>query len=202
MNTLLRLVITDGIEVRLSLDEDVLAIPSSFQPMHEREYWWGPKFKGDPSAQLRGMTVHGPTKSDTLNGLIRTEFWWYGKNELTFEVEELIESSLPLSNGEREKGMRFVHSIIDGKVSKSRHIDGAVRLYSSTQWDDRLATKLTEFGKKATRKKLWRVDGLLNHADWYDLVHTFFRGNYTIGEYFGFPDPKTYRATFEKSLNN
>ena len=32
---------------------------------------------------------------------------------------------------------------------------------------------------------------------WYNLIHMFFRGNYTIGEYFGLPNPIDHRRTLE-----
>ena len=185
-------------EVRVAIDPHRLAIPDSLKPSQQREYWWGPQFAGNPFDQPYGITVHGPTKNDVLNSLIRTEFWWYGKTERTFEMEELAEIPKVFDNQGAVRGMRFVHSVFH---QQSKHLDGAIRWYSEDLWQERLDKKLSDFGKKARREKLWRVDGDLSIKTWYELIHMFFRGNYSVGEYFGLPNPDDYRSAFEKSLN-
>ena len=202
MTALLRLAKdSPACEVRLAIDQNRLGLPDSQHSMLQRDYWWGPHYRGSPVNQPYGLTVHGPTKYDQLNGLIRTEFWWYGKAERTFEVEELIDLPRRCNGKEVNRASRFVHSIFDGD-NVSRHIDGAIRLYPEHLWQQRTATKITEFGKRATRVKLWRVDGSVNIDRWYELIHMFFRGNYTIAEYFGLPSPDVYRSEFEQSLKD
>ena len=181
--------------VRLALDPNRLGIARSFRRWERRDYWWGPRYSGDPRLQPKGLTVHGPTAYDSLSGLIRTEFWWYGKHEPTLEIEELVAMPWLKRLSENSHCTRFVHSVFfsDGSI----HLDGSVRIYTDDQWQERLGQKITEFGKRATRVKLWRTDGELDMEAWYNLVHTFFRGNYTIGEYFGLPDPIDYRRSLE-----
>jgi hypothetical protein len=185
-------------EVRLAVDPDRLGILDSFKPMLQRDYWWGPPYTGNPRSQRHGMTVHGPTRYDHFNGLKRTEFWWYGKAESTLEIEEIHNLVFRLDRERLAHGMRFIHSIFD-RNDLPRHLDGAVRLYDADLWNQRVQSKLSDFGKKARRMKLWRVDGSLALNDWYELIHMFFRGNYTIAEYFGLPSPDEYRLKAEKA---
>jgi hypothetical protein len=179
--------------VRVALDPNRLGIANSFKRSERRDYWWGPRYSGDPRAQTKGLTVHGPTAHDRLSGLIKTEFWWYGKREQTLEIEELVDMPWLEHVSEKKRCSRFVHSVFfpDGRI----HLDGAVRIYTEDQWQLRLGQKITEFGKGATRVKLWRIDGELKTELWYDLIHMFFRGNYTVGEYFGLPDPVEHRRS-------
>ena len=185
----------DKRSVRLALDPNRLGIASSFKPLVQRDYWWGPRYSGDPILQSKGLTVHGPTVNDQLSGLIKTEFWWYGKSDPTLEIEELVDMPWLGRLGEKNRYARFVHSIFfpDGRI----HLDGAVRIYNEDQWQLRLGQKITEFGKGATRMKLWRVDGELEIEAWYNLIHMFFKGNYTIGEYFGLSNPIDHRRRLE-----
>jgi hypothetical protein len=185
-------------EVRLALDPDRIGIRESFELSHQRDYWWGPHYVGKPSEQPYGMTIHGPTRYDKLNKLIRTEFWWYGKSRLTMEIEELHDRTYGSASEISTRGMRFVHSIFD-EQHRPCHLDGAIRLYSELLWAERTAEKLSDFGKKAKRVKLWRVDRELASDAWYEVIHNFFRGNYTIGEYFRLPSPDEYRSHFEQS---
>ena len=152
--------------------------------------WWGPPFRGDPSRQPYGVTVHGPTRHDDLSGLLRTEFWWYGKDERTVEIEELVDRRLvDVHDGNAAYVCRFVHSIFDSSTGRPRHLDGAVRLYDDEGWTGRTGSHIDKFGKNATRVKLWRVDGDIPLETWYLLIHMFFRENSTVPEYFGLELP-------------
>lgn len=200
MSSLARLAKERKAEVRIRIDPNRLGIRRSFAPSQQRDYWWGPHYHGKPSQQVYGMSVHGPTQFDKLNKLLRTEFWWYGKHEPTLEIEELHSvQSGPLS-ARGKCGMRFVHSIFS-EHDVPRHLDGAIRIYTESLWSQRTTTQLSEFGKQAERVKLWRADGDLATERWYELIHMFYRGNYTIAEYFGLPSPDQHRAEFERSLN-
>ena len=113
--------------VRLALDPNRLGIASSFERSERRDYWWGPPYSGDPNLQPKGLTVHGPTVYDRLSGLIKTEFWWYGKSEPTLEIEELVDMPWLNRLSENSRCTRFVHSIFfpDGNL----HIDGSVHIH-------------------------------------------------------------------------
>ena len=179
------------LKIRLAIDCDLAGITESLKPFLERVFWWGPPFRGNPNAQPYGVTVHGPTELDELSGLLRTEFWWYGKEERTFEIEELVDRRLVgVHDGRDVYACRFIHSIFDARTGRPRHLDGAVRLYFADDWTARTDTHIDKFGKNAVRVKLWRVDGDLPLETWYSLIHMFFRENYTVPEYFGIDLPR------------
>lgn len=189
-----------GLDVRIRWDENRCAIKQTVQETEERDYWWGPPFTGDPFSQAKGVAVHGPTKYDFSNGLIRSDFWWYGDEELVFEAEELIDpSAYGLAANPDRHGVRFVHSVFSLEKQCPVHLDGAIRFYTKELWQKRISkgVHIRNFGKKARREKLWRVDGEIDMQIWYDLIHNFFRGNFSIAEYFGVPDPNTFRSSIE-----
>ena len=184
--------------MRIKLDADFLAIPESLNEMQQREYWWGPHYSENKFSQQYGVAVHGPTKYDVTDNLIRTEFWWYGKAERTFEAEELVDRPLVSDKNGLLRSVRFVHSIFSSE-STSRHLDD-MRLYSDSLWNEHFRTQHCDVWKAAKRRKLWRIDGALNVTQWYELIHMFFRGNFTIAEYFGLPDPATFRRDSEREV--
>lgn len=179
-----------SLTMRLAIDSCLAGIPHSLQDHQQRDYWWGPPFNGDPANQAHGVTVHGPTQYDSMNGLKQTEFWWYGKDERTLQIEEVLEESRWGTYGnERRTPARFVHSIFDPNTGLPCHLDGAVRLYTEEEWSDRLQQPIDKFGKRGVRHKLWVVDGEMQLSDWYTLIHMFFKGNFTVAEYFGLGEP-------------
>lgn len=179
-----------SLTIRLAIDSRLAGIPESLQDHQQRDYWWGPPFKGNPGNQAHGVTVHGPTKYDSMNGLKQTEFWWYGKDERTFQIEEVLEEPRWRTCGnERRTPARFVHSIFDPNTGRPCHLDGAVRLYTDHEWSDRLQQPIDKFGKRGVRHKLWAVDGDIQLNDWYTMIHMFFKRNFTIAEYFGLEEP-------------
>ncbi len=176
-----------GLEVTLRFENDLVAIADSLKPSVELEYWWGPHYKGDPFSIPYGVSVHGPTEHDNpIDRLKQTEFWWYGKDRRTFELEEVYHNPVLLKDeGCSGIATRFVHSIFDGNLKIPIHLDGALRVYGSEAWEKRKATTIDKFGKNAIRVKLWRVDGPIQLPIWYSLVHSFFKHNFTVPEYFG-----------------
>ena len=178
------------LSIKLAIDFDLIGIPESLQEHEQRDYWWGPPYNGNPINQPHGVTVHGPTKYDAASGLRQTEFWWYGKEERTLQVEEVFDQPRWRSYGnERRTPARFVHSIFNPATGSPDHLDGAVRLYTDAEWSDRIGLPVDKFGKRGIRHKLWVVDGEMQLSDWYTLIHMFFKGNFTIAEYFGLGGP-------------
>ncbi len=176
-----------NLKIRLRLDEHIVGIPESLEKYEELDYWWGPKYKEDPNKIDYGVTVHGPTKYDVMYGRLKqTEFWWYGKEKRTFEMEEVLEYPTRVNVAEGAKvGMRFIHSIFDPETKRPFHLDGAVRLYEDDLFEIRKYTTINKFGKNAIRLKLWQIDGDMSVENWFTLINTFFLNNFTIAEYFG-----------------
>jgi hypothetical protein len=176
-----------GLRVALRFEDDLVGLADSAGLYHECEYWWGPVYKGDPFAIPYGVSVHGPTEKDLeLERLKQCEFWWYGKELRTLEIEEVLNAPVYITDSTHSGiGMRFIHSIFDSRTRLPIHLDGALRVYDEETWAKRKTTPIDKFGKNAQRMKLWRVDGAMPLDEWYSLIHTFFKHNFAVAEYFG-----------------
>jgi hypothetical protein len=175
------------LKIKLRLDHKLVGIRESLGCGEQLDYWWGPKYEGYPYETDYGVCVHVPTKYDRAFGLLRqTEFWWYGKETRTLEIEEILEQPIWCSaEKERKIGMRFVHSLFDPKTQRPCHLDGSIRLYDEELFEARKHRTIDKFGKSAERLKLWRIDGDISIEIWFTLIHTFFRNNFMVAEYFG-----------------
>ena len=100
------------------------------------------------------------------------------------------EHRLRRSAGEA-RGALHVETVLGYIEIEARHLDGAIRSYTPMQWKSRLEpnVNISNFGKQAERRKVWRVDGDIRPELWYEMINNFFRGNFTVAEYFGLPDP-------------
>lgn len=175
------------LKIRLHIDDKLIGIRKSLENYEQLDYWWGPKYKEDPRKIAKGVCIHGATKYDLAFGRLKqTEFWWYGKECLTFEIEEVLNEPIWLEmKGIKKIGMRFVHSIFDPETNRPCHLDGAIRLYDRILFVRRQNETIDKFGKNADRLKLWRIDGDIPIDVWFNLIHSFFRNNFMVGEYFG-----------------
>jgi hypothetical protein len=173
------------LDLRIAIDRDLVGLAETVLSSIELQYWWGPHFSDDlPDVRL-GVTQHGNDEIERLfSGISRTEFWWYEQNERTFECEEVLDTpSLGVSS--EHFGSRFVHSIVDAKTGKPRHLDGAVRMYDEEAMMARLGVDLMHAGRRSEYTKLWRVDQHLDVATWKALISDYFRDNHLVGEYLG-----------------
>jgi hypothetical protein len=173
------------LDVRIALDPDLVGLAETALASIELQYWWGPHFSDELPDVPLGVSQHGNEEIERLfSGISRTEFWWYEQNERTFECEEVLDSpSLGVSS--EHFGSRFVHSIVDAKTGKPKHLDGAVRMYDEEGMLARLEADLMHAGRRSQYTKLWRVDHELDVATWKALISDYFRDNHLVGEYLG-----------------
>jgi hypothetical protein len=70
----------EKIQVRISLDRNLIGYARTYHDTIELEYWRGPKFNNDVSKIKHGVSVYGSNEFQKLYyGISQTEFWW--KNE-------------------------------------------------------------------------------------------------------------------------
>ncbi len=189
----------EDIQIKISIDWNLIGYaPDVLQGM-EFEYWFGPKYDDDISNIHNGLTKHSTNQFERdYYGISTTEFFWKSNDNLKeFEMEELRESESPT-----EKdffGCRYIHSIYDMKRSNFIHFDGAIRGYDSNLYLDRLDHNMTEFGRKSQYEKLFRVDGKLPLSSWKSLVTNYMQDNPLIYEYFGIDKPVSQFETTKES---
>ena len=185
LKRLQHLSIDPQLDLRIALDPDLVGLAETALTSIELQYWWGPHFSDElPNVQL-GVTRHDNDEIERIfNGISRTEFWWYEQKERTFECEEVLDNpSLGVSSD--HFGCRFVHSIVDPKTGRSKHLDGAVRMYGQEAMLSRLDVDLMHAGRRSQYTKLWRVDQEIDVPTWKALISDYFRDNHLVGEYLG-----------------
>lgn len=172
-------------DIKISLDEDMIGLSESFVPSIELDYWRGPKFSDNLLKIPTGVTIHTNSEVEKESeGISRTEFGWYIQDgKQTFECEEI--KDIPSCGVSKYMfGCRFIHSIIDEKTGKAKHLDGAIRLYNEETMIKRLDTDIKKFGRNSQYTKLWRIDDLVEVDLWKSLIADYYRGNSLIEEYF------------------
>ena len=187
--------------VKIALDPDSLGLASSYLTPIELEYWRGPKFDDDLTSIPVGVSVHKASERERFFHCVdRTEFFWHTQNGTrSFECEELLDQE-SLGIGADAYGCRYAHSIIDDGTGLPNPLDGAIRVYDTEQYLERIDTDISKAGKKSHYVKLWRVDGPLELATWKELVCDFYRGNPLPGEYLSAPPQDAMAGTQEPEL--
>ena len=208
IDELLSLVKTNGIKIRIKIDQDFIGYAPSFITSMEFEFWWGPKYNDDISSIPVGLTTYGSNESEkTFYNIDRTEFLWKEDGDLyTFEMEEVKNETAPTLGD--VYACRYIHSMYDKTKKEFNHFDGAIRAYDTDLMIERLDKKMTEMGRRSDYTKLFRIDGNLPLSNWKSLVTKYLQGNPQIYEYFGMPKPneevesqvKLKKTAFEKYL--
>jgi len=75
---------------------------------------------------------------------------------------------------------RYFHAVIDRKSESIVHCDGALRLFSRDEANDRTAIHVSDAGKIGTRVKLFQIDAKLDSQTWATLFQSFFVWNRDI----------------------
>ena len=82
------------------------------------------------------------------------------------------------------KPSRYLHAIYRPSANSIIHLDGAVRIYSPSELQDRHSKKLHEAGKMGLRKKVFAVDTPLSREVFSNVAQTFFVWNNDVIRYF------------------
>ncbi|MDN3436486.1 hypothetical protein QMA04_00205 [Planococcus sp. APC 3900] len=172
------------LDVKISIDLDLIGLAETFNKRHEFQYWRGPLFKDDLGNISDGVTVYSANDNQKLfSGISRTEFGWYKQdNKKTLECEEIAdEPSYGLNN--ESYGCRYIHSMLNEETQLPYHLDGAIRLYSEERMIERLDIDIKKASRDTVYTKLWRIDGNINISLWKSLIVDYFRDNTLISEY-------------------
>ncbi|WP_456324692.1 hypothetical protein [Desulfonauticus submarinus] len=174
----------ENLDLKIALDPDMIGLASTYKEPIELEYWWGPKFDDNIENIPPGVTVHASEDYQKIfYGILKTEFWWKEENgNKIFECEEVIET-LSLGIGQDKYSCRYVHAIFEDSKGIF-HFDGAVRIYTKEELEDRKGKNINKAGKHVKYFKLFRIDGELDINEWKTLVCNYFQGNPLPIEYF------------------
>lgn len=109
-----------------------------------------------------------------------TEFCWTRRDDgIHFVCEEL-----PPKERIKFVGARYLHAIYAPSSQSITHFDGALRIYSDLQYDERRSAHLRHSGKTGIRKKIFRIDAPLSRSAFSLITQAFFVWNDDLVRYF------------------
>jgi hypothetical protein len=181
-------------QIAFAIDTFRLLELSKMRVSVEADYWYGPKFNSstldDPNSQ--GYSQHVGDSEDLFFPTIRSEFYVHVRDhEKIFEIEEIIPPNRAMFGARDFVINRYVHSIRNMSEHAFVHLDGAVKIYSKSSYEARVATKLPLSERGDSYIKLFRVDGQIRSEDWAYLICSFFRQNRDVQQFLGGPDVET-----------
>jgi hypothetical protein len=179
-----------GSDVRVAVHPHRVVPRKDAQDIMLLDYWFGitPTRSDLDDLSVVGHTHH-ERRADAheefgAHPLVATDFAWHaeGTNKI-LKVEETVPRSAYASGGPVRN--RFLHSIRDTLAHEFVHLDGAIKAYELAGYKADLATPTATKGTSPLYRKMWRVEGAIEEAEWGRLVGHFFRGNELVIEYFG-----------------
>lgn len=159
----------------------------------ELEYWWGPHYSDDFSKLKDGISHYH--MEENAGGRIyehidKTEFYWHdefwveGFRTKTFEMEEIKNKPVNIDNSQFHV-FKYLHAQANLDKNTIIHFDGSVRIYNEEQYNQRISSDISQFGKNTSDYiKLFRIDGNINIEDWKFLIHNYYLNNSLVAEYF------------------
>ena len=130
---------------------------------------------------------------------------WHTNNGIkTFQAEEFKTENVKLKiNNSIFHPVRYLHAEYDSKNKIFRHFDGAVHLYSETEYFQRRDSDFNYNQKfqlhiKADSLKLFKMNGNVDIDSWILYSSHFFTGNPLIIEYFEGQYPEHIKEIIEK----
>jgi hypothetical protein len=171
--------IADHVSVRL--DPFLCGRSETFVPMMFKMIVYGEALNWDGIAQLekqhhgRMMTAEPSDRSEVA------EFCWDPRDDgVHFTCE-----ALPASERIGFEGARYLHAIYDPGTEAITHLDGALRIYTAPQLEERLAAgHLRKAGKAGVRRKIFRTDEPVDRNAFSLIAQAFFVWNDDLKTYF------------------
>jgi len=153
-----------------------------FHPIEYKMLVYGKKLDWKRIEGLKQEEIGRFTNIMNLYDYSITEYVWRPQDdEVHFICEEMPKEENILS-----RGSRFFHAILDKKTRKFLHCDGAIRVYSKSEYNERVKTHIKDpkARKAGQRIKIFQVDEKLDKDSFCLLVVNFFVWNDDIQQYF------------------
>jgi len=168
------------------LDPFIVQPANNYTCMEYRMWWYGRPLDWARIDTLKAEE-HGrwaPGKLSTQAAY--TDFAWTPRDgEVHFLCEEI-----PLRDDVQSRGSRYFHAIYSTEQKRIVHIDGAIRVYNTEEWDCRQASHVRSAGKIGKRIKVFRIDTEVSRDCMGAVCSSFFVWNNDVARYFGADIPK------------
>ena len=176
--------------IRLKIRPDCFRkqLVSDTSPHFELAHWYGRPFSLNWVRELKDeeLAEHGPGDS-FLDGHC-TQFRWSPKKDalIQFSVEELPHKAEGnLERADETIFTRFVHAIFDPEKKIFTHLDGAMRIYEKSEYENRIRYhNLKNCNGNYRKVKIFRIDGEIDYEIFRHAVGAFYKWNRMPMEYF------------------
>jgi hypothetical protein len=182
-----RALITGGLQDRawVRLDPLLFGPANEFPRMSHRMLWWGPPLLWKDVATIEHEQFGRWAPASLGSRSEFTDFAWVPRGE---ELHLLLEE-MPKRNDLEVSGSRYFHAIFCKKSQRVIHLDGAIRIYSTAEWDLRKNIHVHRTGKVGRRIKVFRLDGPIQPEVVSNLGGTYFVWNFDVANFFDAPVP-------------
>lgn len=193
----------DGITKYIALDENRVRINVDNRFYKEFDTWYGAPFKKEISEIKDGVVVLAPPADvpelydDFFGEVHKLDIVWRTNNGIKeFQAEEIKKEHITIViDGITYHPVKYIHSEYDTNIGCFRHFDGAIHLYTQSEYAQRKDSDMNFNNKndkhvKASSIKLFKMNGNIIIDIWANFVSHFFTGNPLVHEYFTgrFPD--------------
>ncbi len=180
--TILKLSKEKGINFKIRLDPFKEILVKDYFLMSYKMFVYGKSLDWQKLIKLRN-DEHGKWTNES-NTVITDYVWSPKDNEIHFTCEEL-----PNLDNKEIKSSRYFHAIFDKKTGGINHCDGAIRIYSDYELNNRIKyhVKDSNVRKAGKRIKIFQFESNCNGIDqdmFCQLVTSFFVWNDDIQKYF------------------
>jgi hypothetical protein len=152
-----------------------------FPRISYRMLWWGPPLRWTDVVSIHDEKFGRWLPAPLSSGGEFTDFAWVPRGD----EQHLFLEEVPKLAQVEAAGSRYLHAIFSRSDASVMHLDGAIRLYSSVEWQDRTKGHVRKAGKVGKRIKIFRLDGSMDPGLVSCLGGAFFVWNYDVAHFFG-----------------
>lgn len=168
------------------LDPLIVQPAQDYVSMEYRMWWYGRPLNWARIDTLREEEHGRWAPSNLSTKAAYTDFAWTPRdNEVHFRCEEI-----PLRDDLLSRGSRYFHVIYSTVQRKIVHVDGAIRVYNTDEWDRRQTCHVRNAGKIGKRVKVFRIDAEVPRDFMGTVCSSFFVWNNDVARYFGADIPE------------
>ncbi len=172
----------NNLNFKIRIDPFIEIHHSEYSPMSYKMTIYGKPLDWERLKTLREEEYGQWMNDDGLSNNNITDYVWRPEdNEIHFTCEEL-----PNIEEVEIRGSRYFHAIFNKETGKIIHCDGAIRIYSKEELENRLQfhVRKAEVRKVGKRVKIFQLDEEIEQDAFITLITNFMVWNHDVLAYF------------------
>jgi len=177
--------LSNKIQILVRIDPLMVQYASDYKPLIQKMWVYGKDLDWNEIKWLRNQ-LHMRWQPDQgwQEDVEFTDLVWSPSEDgIHFICEEF-----PKMDYLNVRGSRYCHGIYVPALHSFIHCDGAMRLYTPEEHDERRSSHVRKIGKIGRRIKIYQIDAQIPVTEWTSLVGAFFVWNNDVSKYFGTTD--------------